>query len=96
MFLIHKSKRAEKDLTEIWLYSFKNWGAGRADLYLSDMESVLKTIAENPQIGTDCLQIRRSYRKFKINEHFIWYTVRGRKMTVVRVLHKSMDYQNHF
>lgn len=95
MLIIHKSKRAEKDLIGIWLYSLENWGAAQADLYLDAVENALKSIADNRDIGIDCSAIRRSYRKFKINEHFIWYTVRGNKMTVVRVLHKSMDYQNH-
>lgn len=92
MLKIHKQTRAEKDLIEIWLYSFENWGTAQADRYLDGLDKALKTVATNPDIGVACDYIRRGYRKLHVKEHLIFYRCSLDTVHIIRVLGDDMDY----
>ncbi len=48
---IHIHGLAESDLIDIWRYSFDEWGEVQADKYLDELDSGIKRLAENPEIG---------------------------------------------
>lgn len=96
MYKIHQQVKARRDLKNIWLYSYENFGADQADKYFDDLESAMKTIRGNPMIGVACDYIREGYRQFKVNEHYIFYRITKKTVHIVRVLHDSMQSQNHF
>lgn len=91
---IHIRSRARVDLKEIWHYSYKNWGIGKADAYMQDLESGINLIADNPHIGFLCDYIRSGYRQYNTNKHMIFYKIQEDKIVIVRILHESMDYKN--
>jgi len=95
MLKIHKQHKAEQDLLNIWLYTFENWGIIQADKYLDQIEESLNTIALNPDIGVNIDTIRQGYKKYQINEHIIFYTIKNSTIHVVRVLGNDMDYLHH-
>ncbi len=82
-------------MKNIWLYSFKNWGAEQADCYFDELNSALDFITENPDLGCACDYIREGYRQFHINSHLVFYRVTATKIHIVRVLHDSMNYTAH-
>ena len=45
------SARAEADLREIWLYTFKTWGEAQADRYLDELGSILRECGAEPERG---------------------------------------------
>ncbi len=51
---IHTQALAKQDLKNIWLYSFKNWGAEQADCYFDELNSAFALITENPELGFAC------------------------------------------
>lgn len=52
----------------------------------------LKSIAHNPNIGTQCDDIKPGYRKFPKSDHIIFYRFSGTGgIEIVRILHKRMD-----
>lgn len=96
MLNIHKQALAEKDLIDIWLYTFENWGETQADKYHNDLTEAFSTVALNPAIGTSCEDIRKGYRKYRINRHFIFYRVIDDTVHIIRVLGEEMDYTQQF
>jgi toxin ParE1/3/4 len=48
---IHVSVLAESDLIGIWQYSFEEWGADQADRYLDELDSNIKLLADNLDLG---------------------------------------------
>ena len=75
MYKIHQQVKARKDLKNIWLYTYENFGADQADKYFDELESGMETIRDNPLVGVSCDYIRAGYRQFKVNEHYIFYRI---------------------
>ena len=48
MYKIHQQVKARKDLKNIWLYTYENFGADQADKYFDELESGMETIRDNP------------------------------------------------
>lgn len=57
---------------------------------------MFSTLADNPEMGKRCDYIRNGYYKFPIGKHIIFYRRHVENITVIRVLHQSMDYEKHF
>lgn len=92
---ITKSRLAENDLINIWLYSFEEWGELQADEYLDQLNAGLHGLLTNSEIGIDCSFIKEGYRRFQINRHFVFYRINKTDIEIIRVLHESMDIDMH-
>lgn len=90
---IHIQAKAREDLKKVWRYSFEQWGMEKADCYLLEIDKAMNTIAQNPQIGFSCDYIRAGYRQYSVNKHMIFYKIQTGKISIIRVLHESMDYK---
>ena len=89
------SGKAEEDLLDIYFYSFEQFGESQADAYLMGLEERLETLAENPNLGRQIDHIREGYFRFEYVRHSIFYTQLDEGIFVVRVLHGSMDTEEH-
>ena len=94
MLKIHKKAKAEEDLIDIWTYSFGQWGMAQADQYIDRLDNLIKTIAANPGIGTNCDSVRKGYRQFHVGKHYIFYRYTTDTVFIIRVLGNAMDYQS--
>jgi toxin ParE1/3/4 len=95
MITINKSARAEQDLLDIWLYTFRTWGEVQADRYLDELGQGIRLLAANPSLGSDYGHISGGYRRFSINYHRVFYRFFNDSVEIVRVLHESMDIDTH-
>jgi toxin ParE1/3/4 len=86
---IVKQQLAESDLIEIWRYSYLKWGEAQADHYLDMLETGISRLATQPCLGTDCSEIRKSYRCLTIQQHLVFYTTAKDHIRIIRVLHKK-------
>jgi toxin ParE1/3/4 len=86
------SQKAYSDLLEIGRYTEKEWGRLKRLDYLQEINQCFLQIADTPETGSTCNDIRPGYRKFPKASHVIFY-MQGDDGTVeiIRVLHKSMD-----
>lgn len=82
---------AQEDLKNIGRYTLKHWGLQQRNSYLSNLNDSVKKLLITPKIGAPCDEIRRGYRKFRENEHVIFYRINKCTLDVIRILHKSMD-----
>jgi toxin ParE1/3/4 len=85
------SERAEADLREIWLYSFKTWGEAQADRYLDELDAGLHECGAEPERGKQRDEVRPGYWSLLIRRHVAFYTFTDNEVLVQRVLHGSMD-----
>lgn len=96
MLNINQQAKAKEDLINIWQYSYREHGELQADKYYDELIAVMDTIKYNPNIGVSCDHIRKGYRQYKINSHVIFYRQTKNTIRIVRVLHKSMNFAQHF
>ena len=90
------SKRAARDLKKIYIDTAREWGVAQADKYAAGLENVLTLLAENPNLGRRCDEIRAGYRRFEHARHIIFYRGRKADIFIVRILHDRMDSERHF
>jgi len=88
------SRLAEKDLENIWTYTFENWSIKQADKYIKEIIKKIETICSNPEIGRSLAKIKPNHRLIKVNSHLLIYKVEKGILKVDRILHKSMDLDN--
>lgn len=96
MLKLHIQAKAKNDLKEIWHYSYASFGERKADEYFNVMETRLKALKENPELGSRCDYIRAGYRKFHIQKHIVFYKIMPSKIQIIRILHQKVDFKQHF
>lgn len=92
---IHINELAESDLIGIWQYSFEEWGAVQADKYLDELDSRIKLLPDNPDLGIKRDYVSDGYRVLFVASHAVYYTVTPTTIHVIRVLHGQMDPDRH-
>ncbi|SFX80193.1 type II toxin-antitoxin system RelE/ParE family toxin [Marinospirillum alkaliphilum] len=86
------TQAAQNDLREIALFTQRRWGKDQRNAYLKQLDDTFWLLAENPDIGKSCDEIRQSYRKFPQGSHIIFFQqINSHQIKIVRILHKSMD-----
>jgi toxin ParE1/3/4 len=86
---------AARDLEGIWLYTLEQWGIDQAHRYTDDLAAAFEDLAQNPQRGTSCDNIRKGYRRSRVGRHFVYFRVTDYGIAVIRVLHDRMDAPRH-
>lgn len=89
------SIKAEHDLTEIYIFSYENFGEAKADAYLIGLEETFTHLAENPLLGRRIDYIRAGYFRYEYIGHAVFYVRAGKGIKIVRVLHNSMNIDMH-
>ncbi|MCR4377561.1 MAG: type II toxin-antitoxin system RelE/ParE family toxin [Rhodospirillales bacterium] len=88
------SPRAESDLEEIWLYTFKNWSLKQADRYHNAIVEAFEDLAAGDKTGRP-VDIREGYFKHAVGAHLVFYRFDEAGLVVIRVLHQRMDVGRH-
>lgn len=89
------TQAAERDLDEIYSYSFRQFGEARADAYFVALEDCLVRLAESPRLGRSIDRLRAGYRRFESQSRVIFYRETANGILVVRVLHERMYFDRH-
>lgn len=88
--------RATEDLREIGRYTKREWGLEQARRYRQELELALKKLSLSPRIGLARDDIAEHVRSFQVASHIAFYLLRKDGITVLRVLHPSMDVERAF
>lgn len=90
------SVKANEDIQNIWLYTFKNWSLEQADRYINLIFDEIEYLADNPKSGKDYKHIRKNYWCSKVKSHLVFYRIADKltEIEIIRVLHQQMDIEN--
>ena len=92
---IVKQALVDQDLVDIWLYTFDEWGEKQADKYLDDLDTAIKFLAEQPLISRNRTELDPPVRIHHHGHHLIVYLALDDGISIIRVLHESMDVDSH-
>ncbi len=86
---------AQGDLSSIWDCTEEHWDVQQAETYLVEIRAAIERIADDPDRGRVCDDVREGYRRYAIGSHVIFYRSRTDGVDVIRVLHQRMDPTRH-
>ena len=93
------SEAADRDLSEIYLYTFRTFGEAQADRYISKLKAMIEALVATPRIGPAYdggpTQSVGEMRQFRCESHNIFYEVVDAGIFVVRILHVRMRAEDH-
>ncbi|MBZ5677661.1 MAG: type II toxin-antitoxin system RelE/ParE family toxin [Acidobacteriia bacterium] len=84
------TRRAEGDLVSIRIHALKTWGAEQTIRYVADLRACCQMLADNPEAGRACEDIRRGLRRMEHGRHVIFYRPDAEGILISRVLHQRM------
>ena len=90
------SEIADKDLEDIFDYTFDEFGFDQAEKYLLEIEGVFQNLIVNPQLGKKREEIKQDLYSFPKDNHIIFYRILDNHIRIVRVLHGSRDIPKYF
>ncbi|MDM3871579.1 type II toxin-antitoxin system RelE/ParE family toxin [Porticoccus sp. W117] len=90
------SKRAEKQVQEIFLYTASKWGVSQAEKYDKGLENTLQLLADNPDMGRKCDDLRKGYHRHEYGRHIIFYRKYQCDIQVMSVIFDSANIQRYF
>lgn len=83
---------AKTDLRDIALFTQQRWGKEQRNIYLKQFDDSFWLLAENPDIGKTCDEIRIGYRKFLHGSHVIFsQQIGSQQIKIIRIVDQSMD-----
>lgn len=87
---------ARKDIVDIGRFTSEKWGKRQRDKYLKQLDDAFKLLARQSDIGRDADDIKPGYKKFSQGSHTIFYRAGTEsRIVVIRILHNSMDVEQH-
>ena len=84
-----------KTLKRFFLYGCSEFGIKKAENYIKDLENEFQHLANNPAMGRNCHYIRNKLRAWNSGSHVIFFKQSKNGISIIRVLHQSMDYLRH-
>ncbi|WP_437583932.1 type II toxin-antitoxin system RelE/ParE family toxin [Paramicrobacterium sp. CJ85] len=86
---------AQRDLTSIWDYTQEHWDARQAETDLTTIRVAIERVADNPDRGRTCDEIREGYRRYRVGSHVVFYLESTDGVDVIRILHQRMEPGRH-
>lgn len=84
------TRQAADDLRSINHYTASIWGNEQRRSYMAQLKRRIDWLADHPRLGQARPDVRAGLHCFPEGEHVIFYTLSGRGIDVVRVLHNRM------
>jgi toxin ParE1/3/4 len=90
------TEQAEKDLEAIIDFTVQRWGAAQSHNYIDDLEALAQILADNALLGTERDELSQGLRSFPYQSHLLFYVLQKDGISIVRVLHTSVDVMRYF
>lgn len=85
------SRAAARDLDDIYVYTYRQFGASQADVYFESLEECVGKLAGNPLLGMDAGNVRAGYRRFVHQRHTLYYKKVKTGIRIMRILGPGMS-----
>jgi toxin ParE1/3/4 len=85
---------AQRDLVDIYIRGFREWGESKAEEYQLILISSFQLLAENPDMGHG-VSIRPQLQRYELNPYVIFYRKFSYGVRIARVLYKNRAMDKH-
>jgi len=90
------SPKAKADLSDVWDYTYSEWGVDQAEKYIRELWVTVQEQTRDLTKSVDIGDVRKGYRKVRSGSHVIFFKVtKDGVVVVVRILHQKMDFDRH-
>ena len=89
------SKRAERDIENIAVYTIQQFGIRQARIYRDGLFKTFDMICEFPMIGSDQSHIKQNVRRQVYESHTIYYQANIELILIIRILGPGEDPLRH-
>lgn len=70
--LCRLAPKAEDDLEEIWLYTYRSWSVDQADRYVAEIIAAVEDLAAGRAKGRPA-EVRQGYFRHPVGAHVVFY-----------------------
>ena len=84
--------QAEKDLEDIWFYSYEIWSEHQADRYVEILEDTFVNLSFMPEQARELLDFNPPVRVFPSAKHIITYRIDAQDIVILKVLGAKQDW----
>lgn len=92
---VRYSRRAKADLEDITDYTARTWGAEQAKTYIRAIRVKIQEIAKGDVVTQRLDGANGRIFKARVNRHLIIYEETAEVVSILRILHESMDVPRH-
>ena len=85
------SSQARLDIKKILQYSLSEFGEYQVLKYKTGLEDSLHLLADNPDAGRPCDEIKISLQRHEHGRHIIFYRKRKADVFIIRIIDERMD-----
>ena len=85
------SPNAQKSLRNIKTHSKKQFGDRQTAIYIEDIKTKLKYVANDPDKGRNREDVKRGYLSYLAGSHVIFYRKAKTHIDIIDILHQSME-----
>lgn len=86
------TRPAKQDLKSIARHTEQRWGRDQRNFYVRQIDQHFRRLAQYPEIGQPCDQVRPGLLKFPVGSHLLFYRIDPDSgIRIIRILHQSMD-----
>jgi toxin ParE1/3/4 len=90
------SPTAQNDIEEIYEFTVDDWGMAQAESYIKQLQDMSNDLVKATKQGQEVDSIRQGYLRFPVGSLFIFYKQLSSEIEVIRILHKRMNFEQHF
>ncbi|ADU67395.1 type II toxin-antitoxin system RelE/ParE family toxin [Pantoea sp. At-9b] len=81
---------AQEDLSDIWIYGYRNFGEDQANLYNLKFDKIFSRLVSN-ELGRRRYEIGNKVFSIPCGQHVIYYKTEINDIFIGRILHHSQD-----
>ena len=89
------SKLADQQIQKIYRDTAIEWGFDQAEKYDAGLLKAVLLLAEHPDLGRKCDEIKAGYQRYEYERHIIFYRQRENDIFIVQILHDRQDAVRH-
>ncbi len=93
--IIKLKPKAYDDINNIYQFSLKEFGQAKATEYIKSLDETFHKLVNDSNLGTDYSDIRPELLAYLASSHIVFFKHSENGITVLRVLHQSMDFNRH-
>lgn len=90
------SVKAREDVKNIFRYSLQRFGENQTMKYKADLGECFQLLADNPNMGRECNDIRDGYFRHEHQSHIIFYIQKSKHIFITTIIHNRVDIKNMF